>query len=231
MTKFKKIDITRFKETERIDKLLTSSDGRQKYLKELNDLCQKSSLIYLAEQSLQYEGDMIELGVFRGDSIRMLSKLVMDSVIKKTIYACDSYEGFPEDKITQEDVSWLRPVSRLRNKFKHTQDIPEHLESFFSKFNINGKVVKGYFENTLPNLSIEKITFAHIDCDSYSSHIECLNFVYSRIVKGGVIIFDDYHSKKWPGATKAIDEFFFDKPEKPLKCTERENPSWYLIKK
>jgi len=51
------------------------------------------------------------------------------------------------------------------------------------------------------------------------------------MVEGGVIVFDDYHAKKWPGATKAIDEFFLDKPEQPLKCTEREASAWYLTKK
>ena len=26
-------------------------------------------------------------------------------------------------------------------------------------------------------------------------------------------MFDEYHDGRWPGATKAIDEFFVDKPE------------------
>jgi len=231
MATLKRRDIIRVNETERINNLLTSSDGQKKYLQELDTICQNNSLIFLAEQSLQYEGDIIEFGVFRGHSIRALSKLVIDSSSQKKIYACDSYEGFPEDGITHEDVSWFRPISRLRKKFRNSQDIPEHLEGFFSKFNINGKIVKGYFKDTLPKLDIKKASFVHLDCDSYSSHVECLNFIYDKVVKGGVIVFDDYRHKKWPGATKAIDEFFLDKPEKLLKCTERKIPAWYLVKK
>jgi hypothetical protein len=31
------------------------------------------------------------------------------------------------------------------------------------------------------------------------------------VVKGGVIIFDDYDKPKWPGCIKAVNEFFGDR--------------------
>ena len=50
------------------------------------------------------------------------------------------------------------------------------------------------------------------------------------MLKGGCIVFDDYNKKKWPGATKAVDEFLADKPEKVEFSDKKENPAWYIIK-
>jgi O-methyltransferase len=36
------------------------------------------------------------------------------------------------------------------------------------------------------------------------------------MVSGGFIIFDDYGMPSCPGARAAVDQFFADKPEKPL---------------
>tara|TARA_B100000925_G_C21825919_1_gene394995 strand:+ start:134 stop:289 length:156 start_codon:yes stop_codon:yes gene_type:complete len=48
--------------------------------------------------------------------------------------------------------------------------------------------------------------------------------------KGGCIVFDDYNTKQWPGATKAVDEFLSDKPEEIKFKDNKENPAWYIIK-
>ena len=69
-----------------------------------------------------------------------------------------------------------------------------------------------------------------MDCDAYTSHIDSLNFIYPRMSTGGCIVFDDYNEKKWPGAKKAIDEFFSDKPEAIMLSDQRENPAWYTKK-
>ena len=48
--------------------------------------------------------------------------------------------------------------------------------------------------------------------------------------KDGCIVFDDYDQKHWPGATKAVDEFLIDKPEKIKFSKKKDNPAWYIIK-
>ena len=48
--------------------------------------------------------------------------------------------------------------------------------------------------------------------------------------KGGCIVFDDYDKKPWPGATKAVDKFFLDKPEKIKFSDNKKQPAWYIIK-
>ena len=91
--------------------------------------------------------------------------------------------------------------------------------------------IKGFFSQSLSTIdNSAKYCFAHVDCDAYTSHLDCLNYVYHRMSKDGCIVFDDYDKKRWPGATKAVDEFLLDKPEKIKFSEKKENPAWYIIK-
>lgn len=40
-----------------------------------------------------------------------------------------------------------------------------------------------------------------------------------RLTNGGIILYDDYGFLCAPGAKLAVDEFFSDKPEKPIWLT------------
>jgi len=82
----------------------------------------------------------------------------------------------------------------------------------------------------LHKFSQDQFCFIHLDVDIHSSYIECLTELYPKLVPGGVVVFDDYGSPKWPGAKKAVDELFSDKEESPCMSTERQDPAWYVRK-
>ncbi len=212
------------------DVLLHSELDRKKFLSILNDRGNKSSLIALLEKTLHLDGCIVECGVFRASSIRMISRVILERASHKSIYACDSFEGFPHDGIGNNDTTLFRRKILLKDKFTRATDVPERLIQFFKAFGLNGHVVKGYFSDTLSQISEDKICFLHIDVDIYSSYLECLEELYDKVVSGGIVVFDDYNQPKWPGATKAVDEFFATRSEKPVLCEDREKPAWYLIK-
>ncbi|HRK39587.1 MAG TPA: TylF/MycF/NovP-related O-methyltransferase [Burkholderiaceae bacterium] len=226
----KSVDLKRVQIDQAKYSQLETTTGREALWQEIGQECANSSLIGLLEESIALPGEIIELGVYRGASILRLAHAVKSAEAKKTIYACDSFEGFPDNRLTREDTSFFRPISRLKRKFTVAQDVPDRLDAFFSAYGVDGRIVKGYFENTLPTLDIRQICFAHIDCDTYSSHIECLGYVYPRLVSGGIIVLDDYKQPKWPGATQAVDEFFADKPESVNLSEARPNNAWYVRK-
>ncbi|GAB4243638.1 MAG: hypothetical protein OHK005_08110 [Candidatus Methylacidiphilales bacterium] len=82
----------------------------------------------------------------------------------------------------------------------------------------------GHLPKTLPLLQESWFSFVHLDCDIYESYQTCLERLYPRMVPGGIILFDEYRSRVWPGATLAIDEFFSDKPETPEMIEDRHRP-------
>ena len=181
--------------------------------------------------SIVLEGDIIEFGVWRGHMTKRMAAVVKNADVKKRLYACDSFEGFGDEVITSQDTSLFRSVNRLKKKFNAANDVPDKLDDFFKYFDLDGMCIKGFFSQSLSTIdNSAKYCFAHVDCDAYTSHFDCLNYVYHRMSKDGCIVFDDYDKKRWPGATKAVDEFLLDKPEKIKFSEKKENPAWYIIK-
>jgi hypothetical protein len=90
-------------------------------------------------------------------------------------------------------------------------------------------LVRGYFEETLHQYDGE-IALLHLDCDLYESYSTCLNALYPKVRPGGIIVFDEYEDNNFPGAKRAIDEFFRDKPEKPLMYQQYYYLKYYVMK-
>ena len=70
--------------------------------------------------------------------------------------------------------------------------------------------IKGKVENTLNNKKNlpKKISILRLDTDFYESTKIELEILFPRLVKGGILIIDDYGF--WKGARKAVDDYFGD---------------------
>ena len=62
----------------------------------------------------------------------------------------------------------------------------------------------------------KKFAFCHLDLDSYESTKGCYNWVWNKMVKNGIIVFDDYGYHITEGVTSFVnkikknnDNFFF----------------------
>ena len=169
------------------------------------------------------DGVIVECGVGVGFSLIVISHLT-----KNKIYAFDSFEGFPE-KVSEKDKSVSDTVD-LNNVLKYSKFHYKYMSEDIVKQNLiknnikneyiqnSIKMKKGFFPNSFEGFN-EKISFLHLDVDLYESYRECLNFFFPKVVKGGIITFDEYidtkidNSKKgwnWHGAKIAIDEFVGD---------------------
>jgi hypothetical protein len=71
-------------------------------------------------------------------------------------------------------------------------DGDSEVRTYFEKFE-QVKVMKGYIPKILENLPNEnEISFLHLDLNSAIAEKEALEYLSSRIQKGGIILFDDY---------------------------------------
>lgn len=64
-----------------------------------------------------------------------------------------------------------------------------------------------------------EFSFVHIDVDLYQPTYDSIAFFYPRMNSGGILVCDDYGFTSCPCATKAVDEFLFDKPEKMISMS------------
>lgn len=180
----------------------------------------------------EIEGDVVECGVGFGHTLFLICFFNLNEKRLRKVWAFDSFEGFPEP--TVEDASFRNP-----KKGEWRVITPADLEDIlFRRCGLPAKakqflhVTKGYFENTLHVSKVKKIALLHLDVDLYGSYKTCLNELYSKVMPGGVILFDEYKQQNtqevFPGAAKAIDEFFAEKPEKIEY--DAEHDKYFLIK-
>ena len=89
------------------------------------------------------------------------------------------------------------------------ENVKKHIQLFTNLNDIN--LIKGPVEKTLleKNILPEKISILRLDTDWYESTKVELEILYPRLVKGGILIIDDYGHFK--GCQKAVDEFFKNK--------------------
>ena len=66
--------------------------------------------------------------------------------------------------------------------------------------------IKGMVENTLPEQTPDKIALLRLDTDFYSSTKAEMEYLYPKLVTGGVLLLDDYGH--FQGAREAVDEYF-----------------------
>jgi len=150
------------------------------------------------------EGDLAECGVRQGRST--LFMLTAD-LRKRDYHLFDSFAGLSEpgkdDRDSQGRLRWeggdLRTDEALTRK---------NLAGFD---NVHFHV--GWIPGTLGAVADRRFAFVHIDVDLYEPTQGALEFFYERTNKGGLIVCDDYGSAKCPGARKAFDEFFAERPE------------------
>jgi len=76
---------------------------------------------------------------------------------------------------------------------------------------------KGLFPSTTEPIIDKKFSFVNLDVDIYESTLNCIEFVYPRMSKGGIIISHDYISA--PGVRRAFGDFFENKPEQIIELS------------
>ena len=67
-------------------------------------------------------------------------------------------------------------------------------------------LIPGKVEHTVPENQHERIALLRLDTDWYESTRIELEYLFPKLVKGGILIIDDYGH--WEGARKATDEYF-----------------------
>ncbi len=189
-----------------------------------------SILLKLLKKTAEIPGQIAECGVFQGATLIPIGYQAGKSMPLKKVYAFDSFTGFDEKIKNPIDQAGKKSLMKRVGGFSDTSC--GYVEAKIKAFNLGRmiSVFPGFFEDTLSEVRKESFSFVHLDCDLYESYKTCLSFFYPRMTPGGIILFDEYQDSVWPGGTKAVDEFFSNKPEKCSSISWGETKRYYLIK-
>ena len=148
------------------------------YLGEYDIRWRIHTILWAASTVKNLDGDFVDCGGGFGYFMSSIYKYLNFENLNKKYYMFDSFSGTsPEFDSTNHFTkygSWYSDIIKNHNSKK------------------NLEIIQGYLPHTLSKVKIDKISFLSIDLNSYKPEIECMNFLWDRIIKGGIIVLDDY---------------------------------------
>jgi len=151
-------------------------------------------------------GDVVELGANVGMTSSFLQRLLNRVKSEKVMCVYDSFEGLPS-KTTEDGAT---PCDKGASAVSREMFVQTFKDAGLELPIIN----KGFFGDIPDDKYPDKICFAFLDGDFYSSIIDSFNKVYHKMQSGGIILIHDYKWDNFPGVVKACEDFLKHKPEK-----------------
>lgn len=187
----------------------------------------------LYKKILNVPGEIVELGVFMGNSFIQFGTFreLLENKNARKIIGFDVFGRFPREGARGGDA---RFIEEWEEETKEDFLSKEELENVLDNKGItNYELIKGNILTTVDEyLRINphvRIALLHIDCDVYEPSKVGLEKLFDRVVRGGLIVFDDYGVVE--GETKAVDEFLELHPEYRLESyTFSHGKPVYIVK-
>lgn len=187
-------------------------------------------------------GDIVECGLGEGNTFAMLAYLLGSEVMRhRKLWGFDSFEGWPEP--TQFDAS---PRNPKKGEWKVSEEMvtrrleESELYRAFPDLPSRIEIRKGFLKDTLPLFPDRRIAFLHIDVDLYEGYRDALQYLFPKVSPNGYVVLDEYREfpkrpeygngaiEKWPGCSKAVDEYFQNRSEKPH--LDIESGKYHIVK-
>jgi len=162
-------------------------------------------LLHLMRHALALPGDFAEFGVFRGGTALLAAEILRDAGDVRSLHLFDSFAGMPV-------TSAGEPFTK--GDFGQTSEAA--VRALLAPTGARAVFHAGYIPDTFQNLEIPQLAFAHVDVDLYQSVLDSIEFVYPRLVPGGLLVFDDYGFPSCTRAREATDQAFAGRREKPI---------------
>lgn len=182
------------------------------------------------KQIVNLPGDVLEFGVYKGASLmRLLAfRELLENTHSRKVIGFDAFGKFPVAASSVEDKQYIEKFESIGGEGISEEDLSSLIDA---KGISNYELIQGDILETLPAY-IEKrpalkVSLLHIDVDVYKPAKVVLELLWDRVVKGGILMLDDYATVE--GETRAVDEFFADKNIQLVKNSHYKIPV-YAVK-
>ncbi len=191
----------------------------------------------LAEETSRIPGDIVECGVYKGSGILTwlkLKQILFPNALKKvigfdyfdTVALLDSLNGLDRQRMSE--------LFQERG-YQHETGAEQFLMDtiFQAGFTVNDvELVKGDVSESIPKFLAKrpgfKISVLYMDLDLDVCTYNALSNLWSRVSRGGVVVFDEYAYHQWSEA-QGVDRFFEDK-DVEIKVLDYVCPTAYVRK-
>lgn len=151
------------------------------------------------QRNRQLQGNILEVGVWRGGTGCLLGKAAQLYSNSK-VFLADTFTGVV--KASRADT--------IYKGGEHSDTSIDIVKELVNKLQLNNiEILKGIFpdEVNFDKIELPRIKLCHIDVDTYSSAKGVFDYIWPFMVKGGAVIFDDYGFWGCEGVTKLCNEY------------------------
>jgi hypothetical protein len=161
-------------------------------------------------------GDIVECGVWKGGSMMAIARtLIEHGDATRALYLCDTFSGMTTPTSVDKDFLGIDAQEQMDDAIplKSTAHIwaVAPLDAVKRAMSATGydqariQYVRGRVEDTLPCSAPEAIALLRLDTDWFESTYHEMLHLFPRLVRGGVLIVDDYGH--WKGSRLAVDKY------------------------
>jgi O-methyltransferase len=152
----------------------------------------------LIAQTCRLSGDCIEIGVWRGGTGCLIAQRVKNLGLNCDVFLCDTFCGVVKAGMMDDAYAGG----------EHADTGEESVRALANRLGVGVKLLKGIFpEETASQVEAKKFRFCHIDVDVYRSARDSTEWIWPRLVSGGIVVFDDYGFQGCDGVRKFVEEW------------------------
>ena len=160
--------------------------------------------LYFAQHAAMLPGDFVECGVNRGGLVRAIIEYINFENLDKRFFLLDTFDGLADEYVTEEEIA----IGATNIQY---EDCYEFVKELFAPYP-NVVIVRGTVPDTLTLVDSEHVAFLSIDMNCVEPELAAVEFFWDeKLVKGGIVLLDDYG---WPShiyQKRAFDTFAADR--------------------
>jgi O-methyltransferase len=148
-----------------------------------------------AYHCVQLDGDFVECGAYTGVGIKTVADYLGGPAFPKTFWGYDLFEHDPSMAHHSMPEHGKGLYGRVQKKFSAYPQV---------------KLVKGLIPDVFVNDCPDRIAYLHIDLNQAPAEIAALDYLFDRMVPGGILILDDYEWSGYYRPQKLTEDQWFE---------------------
>jgi O-methyltransferase len=144
------------------------------------------------------EGDLLEVGVWRGGTGALIAQRARLSGLRDRVFLCDTFAGVVKSGVNDP---WY-------SDGEHADADVEYARSLLHRLGLEDvEILVGVFpDEVAERLAERRFRFCHLDVDVYESTRDAFEWLWGRLVPGGLVVFDDYGFATCDGVRRFVEE-------------------------